>query len=271
MAPIELGHDTSPTKSSQINPPAIQKPGESKTQTINRLAAELKVTKMAKIHAERKVAELQDVISQRSKLMDISSQQCDAAWETMAELKNQIYSQEAVITCPLKSLNPTHSNQSDYPVFFFIGNQTIERGRKSISIIVFNLTQIPPKTIDNNRHITRMFYMSIVYNGFEKGDAVSLRCGHTFCQRCIDAWAASTNGSDTRTNIESQKTTDARVQCPECRTTGSSRVRLYMLEEAIRLLARAERERESVEIEEQMRRFDLEVVDDPKPTDYLAD
>ncbi|KAI7951859.1 hypothetical protein MJO28_007543 [Puccinia striiformis f. sp. tritici] len=246
MAPIELGHDTSPTKSSQINPPAIQKPGESKTHTINRLAAELKVTKMAKIHAERKVAELQDVISQRSKLMDISSQQCDAAWETMAELKNQIYSQEAVI----KRLR---EDANQYP----LSSSTLHKSHQKLST-----------TIDTLREC---FTCPLCYNGFEKGDAVSLRCGHTFCQRCIDAWAASTNGSDTRTNIESQKTTDARVQCPECRTTGSSRVRLYMLEEAIRLLARAERERESVEIEEQMRRFDLEVVDDPKPTDYLAD
>jgi len=44
-----------------------------------------------------------------------------------------------------------------------------------------------------------------------------------------------------------------------------------MLEEAIRLLARAERERETAEKEEQMRRDALEVVHNPKPTDYLAD
>jgi len=44
-----------------------------------------------------------------------------------------------------------------------------------------------------------------------------------------------------------------------------------MLEEAIRLLARAEREREAAENEEQIRRDALEVVHDPKPTDYLAD
>ncbi|KAA1132397.1 hypothetical protein PGTUg99_009417 [Puccinia graminis f. sp. tritici] len=66
MAPIELG-DQTPSQS-QINPPPIQKPGESKSQTINRLAAELKVAKMAKTHAERKVLELEDVISQRAKV-----------------------------------------------------------------------------------------------------------------------------------------------------------------------------------------------------------
>jgi len=56
----------------------------------------LKVAKMAKTHAERKVAELGDIISQKSKLMDISTQQCDAAWETMAELKKQIAAQDVV-------------------------------------------------------------------------------------------------------------------------------------------------------------------------------
>jgi hypothetical protein len=66
MAPIELGDDKG--SHSAINPPAIQKPGESKTQAMNRLAAELKVAKMAKTHAERKVLELEDVISQRGKV-----------------------------------------------------------------------------------------------------------------------------------------------------------------------------------------------------------
>lgn len=92
----------------------------------------------------------------------------------------------------------------------------------------------------------------------------------TFCQNCIDAWAASSNASNSRPQ-QPQKAADPPVQCPECRTTGSTRVRLYMLEEAIRLLARAERERETAENEEKMRRAALEVVHDPKPTDYLAD
>ncbi|KAA1077989.1 hypothetical protein PGT21_026077 [Puccinia graminis f. sp. tritici] len=243
MAPIELG-DQTPSQS-QINPPPIQKPGESKSQTINRLAAELKVAKMAKTHAERKVLELEDVISQKAKLMDISTQQCDAAWETMAELKKQIASQDVVI----KRLK---DDANQYP----LSSSTLLQSHQRLS-----------STIDTLREC---FTCPLCYNGLEKGDAVSLRCGHTFCQNCIDAWAASSNATDSRP-AEPRKTAEARVQCPECRTTGSTRVRLYMLEEAIRLLARAEREREAAEIEEQTRRAELEVVHDPKPTDYLAD
>ncbi|OAV96195.1 hypothetical protein PTTG_03430 [Puccinia triticina 1-1 BBBD Race 1] len=243
MAPIEL--DDRNKSHPQINPPAIQKPGESKTQTIHRLAAELKVAKMAKTHAERKVLELEDVIRQRAKLMDISSQQCDAAWENMAELKNQIASQDVVI----KRLK---DDANQYP----LSSSTLVQSHQRLS-----------STIDTLREC---FTCPLCYNGLEKGDAVSLRCGHTFCQKCIDAWAASSNPSDSRPQ-ELRKTAEARVQCPECRTTGSTRVRLYMMEEAIRLLARAEREREAAEIEEQARRAELEVVHDPKPTDYLAD
>ncbi|PLW06551.1 hypothetical protein PCANC_23028 [Puccinia coronata f. sp. avenae] len=243
MAPIELGDDKG--SHSAINPPAIQKPGESKTQAMNRLAAELKVAKMAKTHAERKVLELEDVISQRGKLMDISTRQCDAAWETMAELKKQIASQDVVI----KRLK---EDANQYP----LSSSTLLQSHQKLS-----------DTIDALREC---FACPLCYNGLEKGDAVSLRCGHTFCQTCIDAWAASSNASSSRSQ-DPHKTADARVQCPECRTTGSTRVRLYMLEEAIRLLARAEREREEAEAQEQVRRAELEVVHDPKPSDYLAD
>lgn len=243
MAPIELGEEA-PCHST-ISPPPIQKPGESKTQTINRLAAELKVAKMAKTHAERKVAELGDIISQKSKLMDISTQQCDAAWETMAELKKQIAAQDVVI----KRLK---EDANQYP----LSSSTLLQSHQRLSA-----------TIDTLREC---FTCPLCYNGLDKGDAVSLRCGHTFCQNCIDAWAASSNASNSRPEPP-QKAAEPRVQCPECRTTGSTRVRIYMLEEAIRLLARAEREREAAENEEQIRRDALEVVHDPKPTDYLAD
>ncbi|KAA1132398.1 hypothetical protein PGTUg99_009434 [Puccinia graminis f. sp. tritici] len=177
--------------------------------------------------------------------MDISTKQCDAAWETMAELKKQIASQDVVI----KRLK---DDANQYP----LSSSTLLQSHQRLS-----------STIDTLREC---FTCPLCYNGLEKGDAVSLRCGHTFCQNCIDAWAASSNATDLRPP-EPRKTAEARVQCPECRTTGSTRVRLYMLEEAIRLLARAEREREAAEIEEQTRRAELEVVHDPKPTDYLAD
>jgi hypothetical protein len=42
--------------------------------------------------------------------MDISTQQCDAAWETMAELKKQIASQDVVSEIP--HLHPIHLNSN---------------------------------------------------------------------------------------------------------------------------------------------------------------
>ncbi|CAH7688564.1 hypothetical protein BY996DRAFT_8525164 [Phakopsora pachyrhizi] len=242
MAPIQL-QDPKNSKG-QVLAPVIQRPNESKTQTIDRLAAELKVAKMAQVHSERRLMELEDVVRQKDLLMEISSQQAEAAWDSMAELKKQLAAQDIVI----KRLK---EDAKDFP----LSNPALTRSNQLLS-----------ETIDTMREC---FTCPLCYDGLAKSDAVSLRCGHTFCQNCINAWAESSATLDPGRSRFTKKVDE--VQCPECRTTGSVRVRLYMLEEAIRLLARAEREREMVNEEEQKRRADLEVVLDPKPSDYMMD
>ncbi|MBW0498937.1 hypothetical protein O181_038652 [Austropuccinia psidii MF-1] len=246
MAPIEIRDP--PSSFAQPSPPPIQRPGESKTQAMNRLATELNVAKMAKIHAERKVLELEDVLRQQSQLNDVSSQQCEAAWDSVNELKQQIGAQDTVI----KRLREDAKN-------FPLSSVALNRSHEMLCATIETLREC--------------FTCPLCYEGLAKSDAVSLRCGHTFCQACIEQWAKSALSeepfqSHTR---KFEAGSDAPVQCPECRTAGSVRVRLYMLEEAIRLLSRAETEREMVQAQEAERRAQLEVVSDPKPVDYLGD
>lgn len=120
MTPIHLPdfRDHSIPSSSAPSP---QRPGESKTQAMARLATELNVAKMAKTHAERKLLELQDTVQMKEKvnleiwilkpfserlesltwifgsqLSEVASQQCEAAWDAMAELRQQLAAQEMV-------------------------------------------------------------------------------------------------------------------------------------------------------------------------------
>lgn len=245
MAPIRIVElDERDSYPSTSVPPPIQRAGESKNQTIHRLAAELKVANMAKTHAERKLLEVKDIMSQRDQLIEASTQQAEAAWETIAELKKQLATQDVVI----KRLK---EDADQYP----LSSSSLLRSHELLST-----------TIDTLRECLTC---PLCYDGFGRGEAVSLRCGHTFCQNCIDSWAASSQS--TSQPVPKTETQGLRVQCPECRTPGSSRIRLYMLEEAIRLLARAERERETVQVEELTRRAQLEVVENPTPTDYLDD
>ncbi|KAG0142043.1 hypothetical protein CROQUDRAFT_663057 [Cronartium quercuum f. sp. fusiforme G11] len=249
MSPIQLpdGRNTHLGSS-----PPGQRPGESKSQAIDRLATELNVVKMAKTHAERKLLELQDSIRIQEQLSEVSRQQCEGAWDAMAELRAQLAAQDIVI----KRLK---ADAQAFP----LSTPALMRSHHQLST-----------TIDALREC---FTCPLCYDGLAKADAVSLGCGHTFCQRCIDAWAASPANQAHQRHPHHPACPNAPVVdpalvgCPECRTEGSARVRLYMLEEAIRLLARAERERKEVEEEESERRAKLEIVDDVKPTDYLAD
>lgn len=246
--PIQLPEGPEPVP----KPQSIQRKGESKSQTIDRLSTELNVMKMSKIHAERKLLELEDTIRTKEQLSKVSRQQCEAAWDTVAELKEQLAVQSVVI----KRLK---EDAESFP----LSSPALMRSHHQLSNIIDTLREC--------------FTCPLCYDGLQKSEAVSLGCGHTFCQNCIEAWASSSNNpSATQRNpISNSKSSHPKlVQCPECRSEGSHRIRLYMLEESIRLISRAEKERKGVEDEESKRRLDLEVVQKdeiPKGLDFLTD
>ncbi|EGG08418.1 uncharacterized protein MELLADRAFT_115940 [Melampsora larici-populina 98AG31] len=247
--PIQL-----PDESSSPNKPQpIQRKGESKSQTIDRLSTELNVMKMSKIHAERKLRELEDTIRTKEQLSEVSRSQCEAAWDTISELKEQL-SVQSIIIKRLKE------DAESFP----LSSPGLMRSHHQLSTIIDTLREC--------------LTCPLCYDGLERSEAVSLGCGHTFCQNCIESWAKSSN-NPTR-NPPNQPTRSSKpyeanlVQCPECRTEGSHRIRLYMLEESIRLISRAEKERKVIEDEEVKRRLKLEVVDVdeiPKSFDLLSD
>lgn len=83
----------------------------------------------------------------------------------------------------------------------------------------------------------------ICYSPFDKGEAISLLCGHTFCDGCFRNWEAKHldvwRGSPAVGVYEG-------ADCPECRSRDVRRgkVRIWALEEAIRVVARGVREGE---------------------------
>uniref|UniRef100_A0A0K3CHJ5 FGENESH: predicted gene_5.92 protein n=1 Tax=Rhodotorula toruloides TaxID=5286 RepID=A0A0K3CHJ5_RHOTO len=81
----------------------------------------------------------------------------------------------------------------------------------------------------------------VCYEPFDKDQAVSLLCGHSFCAACYAEWE--------RKHIEAFKMSSMQGQytgpeCPECRTADvrRGRVRIWSLEEVVRLVDRATRE-----------------------------
>ncbi|GAA5991568.1 hypothetical protein JCM10908_005767 [Rhodotorula pacifica] len=81
----------------------------------------------------------------------------------------------------------------------------------------------------------------VCYEPFGRGQAVSLQCGHTFCQTCYTEWE--------QRHVEAFKMSPQQgvysgPECPECRTADvrRGRVRIYSLEEVVRLVERGKRE-----------------------------
>ncbi|TNY24199.1 hypothetical protein DMC30DRAFT_358924, partial [Rhodotorula diobovata] len=81
----------------------------------------------------------------------------------------------------------------------------------------------------------------VCYEPFQKDEAVSLMCGHTFCKPCYTSWE--------QRSIEAFKLSPVAGQylgpdCPECRSADvrRGRIRIWSLEEVVRLVDRAQRE-----------------------------
>ncbi|BGO88715.1 hypothetical protein NBRC10512_005161 [Rhodotorula toruloides] len=81
----------------------------------------------------------------------------------------------------------------------------------------------------------------VCYEPFDKDQAVSLLCGHSFCGACYAEWERKHIEAFKMSSIQGQYTGP---ECPECRTADvrRGRVRIWSLEEVVRLVDRANRE-----------------------------
>ena len=79
----------------------------------------------------------------------------------------------------------------------------------------------------------------LCFEPFAKNEVVSLACSHTFCSPCIERWASASVQTQLQIPVELARG-QVRPECPECRgdASKSGRVRVIMLEEAIRVLQR---------------------------------
>ncbi|GAA5997075.1 uncharacterized protein JCM10292_006190 [Rhodotorula paludigena] len=82
---------------------------------------------------------------------------------------------------------------------------------------------------------------AVCYEPYGRDEAVSLMCGHTFCQSCYSHWEERSIDAFKRSPVQGAYTGP---ECPECRTADvrRGRVRIWSLEEIVRLVDRATRE-----------------------------
>lgn len=73
---------------------------------------------------------------------------------------------------------------------------------------------------------------SLCYELFKPGDVTTLECGHTMCRHCLKQW------NDSHVRLYNLATTP---DCPECRQPGKHYVKVYLLEEVVRVVDRLER------------------------------
>lgn len=81
----------------------------------------------------------------------------------------------------------------------------------------------------------------ICYSPFSRGQAVSLLCGHAFCETCFSEWEAKHLATF---KMSPQQGAYYGAECPECRSQDvrRGRVRIFALEEVVRLVERGMRD-----------------------------
>ncbi|GAA5937763.1 hypothetical protein JCM3775_002121 [Rhodotorula graminis] len=97
---------------------------------------------------------------------------------------------------------------------------------------------------------------AVCYEPYQKDEATSLLCGHTFCRTCYTSWEQRSIDAFKLSPVAGQY---LGPECPECRTADvrRGRVRIWSLEEVVRLVDRAQRE---IATKPYVPKFDL-----PKP------
>ncbi|SGY39693.1 BQ5605_C003g02265 [Microbotryum silenes-dioicae] len=94
----------------------------------------------------------------------------------------------------------------------------------------------------------------VCFDFIGKGQVVSLLCGHTFCQGCWTEWE---NKHLVEFKTSTQQGRYFGPDCPECRESGvrHRKVRVWALEEVIRLVERGTRQTEKIHTQEEIRRI----------------
>ncbi|GAA5860344.1 hypothetical protein JCM3774_000386 [Rhodotorula dairenensis] len=184
----------------------------SKDEIVRRLTEELVHTRQARKNAELRVRELEDVLALKNGMFDSLERQIVLLEKYVADLQHR----EA-------ELAALRAEQAEQPV--------------SASDVAHRFEQLS----DLFTQLQDTLTCPVCYEPFGRGQAVSLQCGHTFCQTCYSEWE--------QRHVEAFKMSPQQgvylgPECPECRTADvrRGRVRIYSLEEVVRLVERGKRE-----------------------------
>ncbi|KAM0755634.1 hypothetical protein T439DRAFT_320339 [Meredithblackwellia eburnea MCA 4105] len=181
-----------------------------------RLKEELRVAQGGRSAALQRARELEDVLRLKEQMFDDFDRQLSSSQDRTRELTEQVSALD-------RQLAAIRLEQESFPISDMDLLHRHERQSALFESIQDALT------------------CPVCYEFFGRNSAVSLLCGHSFCQPCFSSWEEKHLASF---KLSSQQGAYTGADCPECRSTEVRRgkVRIWALEEAIRLVERGVRE-----------------------------
>ncbi|GAA5856495.1 hypothetical protein JCM8547_008769 [Rhodosporidiobolus lusitaniae] len=177
-----------------------------------RLEEESRAAVGARKGAVERVRELEDVLRLK-----------EGIFESLERRISNLESQNAALLLKEQELFALRLEQAEQP----LSNRDLE----------YRFEQLGEVFSDLKDHIS----CPVCYEPLEKNQLVSMSCGHTFCKSCHTSWE--------QRHMESFRLSPEQGQyqgaeCPECRTPDPRRgkIRIWALEEIVRLVDRATRE-----------------------------
>ncbi|GAA5859977.1 hypothetical protein JCM1840_001824 [Sporobolomyces johnsonii] len=187
-------------------------PRQDKDEVVRRLTEELVQTKEARDAAVSKIRELEDVLRLKEGIFDTLERQIENLERENGRLREKEQELEAL-----------RLDQTEHPL--------------SDSDLAYRYAQFN----DIFSQMRDTLSCAVCYEPYARDQVVSLGCGHSFCSACFSSWEARHLEAF---KLSPQQGAYAGPECPECRSTDvrRGRVRIWALEEVVRLVDRATKE-----------------------------
>ncbi|GAA5934823.1 hypothetical protein JCM1841_000264 [Sporobolomyces salmonicolor] len=185
---------------------------DDKEEVARRLTQELVQIKEARDAAVSRIRELEDVLRLKEGMFDILERQIENLERENGRLREKEQELEAL-----------RLDQTEHPL--------------SDSDLAYRYAQFN----DIFAQMRDTLSCAVCYEPYARDQVISLGCGHSFCSACFSSWEARHIEAF---KLSPQQGVYAGPECPECRSTDvrRGRVRIWALEEVVRLVDRATKE-----------------------------